>query len=504
MADLTPRDAFIEASVWHGSLGQAEAILASHPEIRSSDIHTAAILGDDSGVRRFLASEAASATAKSGPLGWDALTHLCFSKFLRLDKSRSDSFVRAATALLDAGASANTGFFELEHQPEPEWESALYGAAGVAHHAALTRLLLERGADPNDNEVPYHTPETYDNAALKALVEDGRLTDDSLSTMLVRKADWHDYDGLKYLVEHGADPNRMSQFGVTALHQAVRRDNAVKNIELLLDHGADPLLTSRQGRQSAASIAARRGRGDVLELLERRGVPLQFSGVERLIAACARNDGAAVRAIAQDEPEQVREVLADSGRLLAEFAGTANAEGAGHLLDLGVDVGAKYHGDGYFDIAPGSTALHVAAWKAWPNVVTLLLARGASVNVTDGKGRSPLALAVKACVDSVLDQPPFARLGRGSAAGGRLNQRRRLSFRLRRSRRSAQTPHVVTRTGGVILAATTDETIAPSNSPSRDRRISRGRTSAVSSPGSSRKAGFLGWPRSAWLTRNVS
>ena len=38
---------------------------------------------------------------------------------------------------------------------------------------------------------------------------------------------------------------------------------------------------------------------------------------------------------------------------------------------------AKYDGDGYFDIAKDSTALHVAAWKAWPNVVTLLLARGA-------------------------------------------------------------------------------------------------------------------------------
>ena len=76
MADPAPRDAFIEASVWHGSLDQAEAILASNPDIAGSDIHVAAILGDDQGVRRFLALDAASATAKSGPLGWDALTHL--------------------------------------------------------------------------------------------------------------------------------------------------------------------------------------------------------------------------------------------------------------------------------------------------------------------------------------------------------------------------------------------------------------------------------------------
>ena len=400
MPSLTPRDAFIEASVWHGSLEQAEAILASHPEVGSGDIHVAAILGDAVSVRRFLDLDGADATAKSGPLGWDALTHLCFSRFLRLDKTRSDGFVGAATALLDAGASANTGFFEMDHQPAPEWESALYGAAGVAHHAALTRLLIECGADPNDEEVPYHAPETHDNDALKVLVESGRLTADSLSTMLLRKADWHDHDGLEYLLERGADPNRMTRWGHTALHQALRRDNDLKNIAVLLDHGADPELEGRRDGLSAASIAARRGRGDVLALLEQHGVRVEWQGVETLIAACARNDAARLRAVADREPLLVRDVLAQGGRLLAEFAGTANVEGVGHLLDLGVDVAERYEGDGYFDIAEDSTALHVAAWKGWPRVVALLIARGAPVNVPDGRGRTPLALAVKACVDS--------------------------------------------------------------------------------------------------------
>jgi hypothetical protein len=39
----------------------------------------------------------------------------------------------------------------------------------------LTRLLLERGADPNEVETPYHVPESYDNSALKVLVESGKL-----------------------------------------------------------------------------------------------------------------------------------------------------------------------------------------------------------------------------------------------------------------------------------------------------------------------------------------
>ena len=129
-------------------------------------------------------------------------------------------------------------------------------------------------------------------------------------------------------------------------------------------------------------------------------MPVEWQGVEALIAACARNEAATVRAIADREPLLVRDVLAQGGRLLAEFAGTANVDGVGHLLDLGVEVAEQYEGDGYFDIAKDSTALHVAAWKGWPTVVALLIARGAPVNMPDGKGRTPLALAVKACVDS--------------------------------------------------------------------------------------------------------
>ena len=175
---LAPVAAFIEAACVplesghaSGTLDRAQSILAEHPEVASSSIHTAAILGDDEGVRRFLERDPAAATVKSGPRGWDALTHLCFSRFLHLDRARSGGFVQAATALLDAGASANTGWFEMNHQPKPVWESAMYGAAGVAHHAELTRLLLERGADPNDEETPYHAPEGYDKDAFRVLIE---------------------------------------------------------------------------------------------------------------------------------------------------------------------------------------------------------------------------------------------------------------------------------------------------------------------------------------------
>ena len=119
-----PLREFIEAACvpldsGHGSgtLERAESILRRNSELVTSNIYAAAILGDDHTVRQFINRDWTSATAKGGPYDWDALTYLCFSRYLRLDRTRSVGFVRAATALLDAGASANTGWYERNHQP---------------------------------------------------------------------------------------------------------------------------------------------------------------------------------------------------------------------------------------------------------------------------------------------------------------------------------------------------------------------------------------------------
>jgi ankyrin repeat protein len=392
-----PRVAFIEAATWHGSLERAEEILAAHPAVAGGDIHAAAILGDEAGVRRFLERAPESATATSAPYGGDPLVHLCLSKYLRLDPSRSDGFLGAATALLDAGADPNTGFWTTGKFPE--FETALYGAAGVAHHPGMTHLLLERGANPNDEEAVYHSPETHDNGAMMALVETGRITDDNLVMMLIRKLDWHDRDGAKYLLEHSANPNGVRSRGWLPLHHALARDNSLNMLELLLDHGADP--TQVNDGLSAIARAAREGRSDVLDLFARRGIPIELHGVDRLIAACAMGDAPAVRSIAEAEPHLVTEVLTMGGELLAKFAGTCNPHGVQQLLDLGVDVATPFtEGDGYFGHPKNSLAIHVAAWRARPEIVRLLIGHGSPVDVPDANGRTPLALAVRACVDS--------------------------------------------------------------------------------------------------------
>ena len=390
-----PRNAFIEAAVWHGSLDRAESILAEHPAIASSDIHIAAILGDDAAVRRFLELDRNNARVKGGPRGWDALTHLCFSKYLRLDRTRSDSFLRAATALLNAGASANTGFYDNTHKPKPEWESALYGAAGVAHHAEMTRLLLDRGADPNDGEVAYHAPETLDNRAMKVLVESGKLTPDSITTMLVRKFDWQDDLAVAWLLEHGADPNRMTHWGGRPLHHALECAVPKAYFELLLEHGANPTLSAKDGT-SAFALAARMARGDVLELFELRGFVVALEGDDCFLAACARADEASARRIVAVDPTVVSRSQSQHPGLLVDFAGADNAPSVRLLLDLGFDIASQRTNPPWLR---GETALHVAAWRGRLATLKLLIERGAALEAKNAQGQTPLAMALRGFVE---------------------------------------------------------------------------------------------------------
>src|SRR5262249_40830161 len=146
---------------------------------------------------------------------------------------------------------------------------------------------------------------------------------------------------IKWLLEHGANPNAITHWKGTPLFHAVQRDNAIEIIELVLEHGGDPTIATGDGR-STVGLAARRGRGDVLDLFSRRGIRIGLEGVDRLIAACARNDAETIGLIVAQDPRTVQEVVAQGGPLLVEFAGNGNTNGVRQLLDLGIDVNARH------------------------------------------------------------------------------------------------------------------------------------------------------------------
>jgi ankyrin repeat protein len=218
---------------------------------------------------------------------------------------------------------------------------------------------------------------------------------------------------VRYLLEHGADPNRQSRWGWYPLHHALTRNNRLPIIQLLFDHGADPQKVS--DGLTAVALAARVGRADVLALMaphgagthhapqdtEGSGTPLALQGVDRLLALCAEGDTSAAKALLQDDPTLLPALLDIGGTCLAKFATSANLAGVTTLLDIGVAVDAPFtKGDPYFGTPAGSLSIHVAASHSQPAIVRLLLARGAAPDTPDANGDTPLLLAVRACVDS--------------------------------------------------------------------------------------------------------
>jgi hypothetical protein len=112
----------------------------------------------------------------------------------------------------------------------------------------------------------------------------------------------------------------------------------------------------------------------------------------------------------RDDPSLEADLDIHGPLLMVRFAGVGNVDGLRQLIALGVPVDAvESTGEGYLNRAPQSTALHTAAWRARHDVVELLLAHGANPGLRDGRGRTPLMLAVLACVESYWTEDQSTR-----------------------------------------------------------------------------------------------
>jgi hypothetical protein len=252
-----------EAHHKSGSLAQAEAILKEHPDLASRSLAAACVLGEVEAVRDLLQKSTASQTEP--PRDWTPLVYLCFSRFLR-DRARPEAgFAECARQLLAYGASANEHFLS----PQGGVESALYGAAGIANSSLLTRLLLDAGADPHDDEALYHASEFTSHAALSVLLAANPGTE-RVSYCMCHKMDQEDPEGLALFLRHGADPNALIGRGVfrgsRPLHFALYRRRSTGILRLLLDAGADPSLADANGI-TPVQLAARLGQKESAALL---------------------------------------------------------------------------------------------------------------------------------------------------------------------------------------------------------------------------------------------
>ncbi len=345
-------DAFVVAAT-NQRRARAEAMLEARPEIER-DPWARLVLGRD---------WQGDPNEPGGPRSWAPLLYLCHSCFASSALARE---------LLERGADPNATFTN-EYGPM----SALYGAAGVVHDPDLTRILLEAGASPDDNESLYHATEAESPECLRILLDHGATIRGT--NALPHALDDERLEHVRLLLEAGADPNE----GAYVAH-AVRRGRGREFLRLLAQHGAD---VNRPGGETwRGSVPLRtpyqhailRGRTDQAERLADLGAATDVAPEDLAIAAIARGERPTSALPDRLDPDG-QEVL-----ILAALEGHLGA-----VLDA---VGPNFRG--VVGGSPEGPLLGHAAWIGSPKVVRELLARGADPDArTDADFDTPLAIA---------------------------------------------------------------------------------------------------------------
>ncbi|WP_415717861.1 ankyrin repeat domain-containing protein [Roseibium sp.] len=277
----------LKMALYFGQNWVVEKLLAETPDLPSSNLGLQVALYDLDAVRKAIEADRSAATEVVGIRS--PILHLAFSREIHRRPEKARDMIAIAELLVSNGADVDDAY---PAEPGADHKlSALYGAICHADNFQLGAWLLERGADPNDDESLYHSTELNDTRALAMLLKHGAKPDGT--NALPRALDFDDVAKVRLLLEAGADPNLtipdhpsgMPMNTVPSLHQAVRRGRDTACVELLLEHGADPAAVW-EGHTPYA-LARIYGNVAAARFLEAKGHATPLSANEGVLAACA-------------------------------------------------------------------------------------------------------------------------------------------------------------------------------------------------------------------------
>jgi hypothetical protein len=341
-----------------GVAAQALVMLAEHPVLGTASAYTLAACARADDLTALVADDPGAATRDGGPHGWPPLLYLCYS---RLDIGDAVASMRV---LLEAGADPNSGFL---------WKgltspfTALTGVLGGGERGepmhprggALADLLLDSGADPNDNQAFYNRMFLPDDEHLGPLLSHGAGRPHA--------SPWRDRLGTAY-------PSAEEMVG-EHLRSAAEK-GFTGRVRRLLAHGVDPNTVGYHpilDDATAYEMAVRNGHPEAAALLvEAGGHSDRIQPADLLLSA--------VLAGAEPIPDGVAELPAvrpDAMRLAAEQHGVDALE---RLVAVGYDVSAagKHR----------TTALHEAAFRGDTEMARWLVAHGADRSAADDRFHS--------------------------------------------------------------------------------------------------------------------
>jgi uncharacterized protein len=388
----------------NGSAAAVDALLAAGADANVTGpggepvLMTAARSGSVDVVRRLLTRGANANVAEP----WFGETALMWAA--------SENHGPAVRLLVESGAAVNARSKVLDapvlefprsggpNSPLPRggWTALMFAAREGSIDAA--RALAESGADLNAAALP------QTDVPLKP--EEAKLADQGVgTTALVYAIINSHFDLAAMLLEKGADPNVADMAGETALYAAVDMNtlqwtqgrpapifkdklDAVDLVKILLEKRANP-----NARLKRAPLKRHHDAGTTLGL---------GNGTTPLIRAARTNDVAVMKLLLDAGadpfltlPDRTNALMIASGLGYNGIRGEGirvvvpTAEGAAEavklLLDRGLDPDA-------FNTA-GNTAVHGAVGRGEP-VIKLLASRGATLNLKNKAGFTPLDLAM--------------------------------------------------------------------------------------------------------------
>ena len=237
------------------------------------------------------------------------------------------------------------------------------------NQAEHVKLLLERGADPNEGNPLYIACE------------------------------WGKIEYVRHLVEHGANPDQPVVIGATALHAACRAGNP-DIVSLLLRKGANPNIKGYPNRETPLHVATDYLNYDydyeneiTINLIDCVRILMKHEktdsnirnryGDTPLMCACFKNNPDCVSLLLELGAD-ANIVCSDGTSLLFHVASTGKFECFKLLLEYGANTNV-FDNYEYRDSLLSHLCVRGMFWYA-----KLLLKYGANVNIVSEAGKTPL------------------------------------------------------------------------------------------------------------------
>jgi hypothetical protein len=161
-----------------------------------------------------------------------------------MNRVPGDHYTDAVVRYIKALQLPEGNWFVTQNR-RPPMNSGAYQAASLGNGVSILRLLLAKGAKPDEKTITGTSP-------------------------LIVAAGRGNVEMMRILIDKGADVNAKTAAGGTALMSAATA-GSTEAVRLLLERGADPNVTTKRN-QTALADAATTGNGEVVKMLLDRGV----------------------------------------------------------------------------------------------------------------------------------------------------------------------------------------------------------------------------------------